>query len=138
MENLCTTSKESNGLPCFRYGALQLVIHTIDPLGEGNFFIISFLCQKRVIFHLVFFNQRSELKKTAKGVILQHLLLPLSLFLYISSISVNSLNPNISMHILHTVLYSFHKMLTRRMCFTIKSFVSFTLVILMFDSGVLW
>lgn len=36
VENLCTTSKESNGLPCFRYGALQLVIHTIDPLGEAS------------------------------------------------------------------------------------------------------
>ena len=29
--------------------------------------------------------------------------------------------PNISMHILHTVLYTFPKRLTRRICFTIKS-----------------
>lgn len=36
VESLCTTSKESNSLPCFRHGALQLVIHTIDPLGEAS------------------------------------------------------------------------------------------------------
>ncbi|KAJ7384499.1 hypothetical protein OS493_021128 [Desmophyllum pertusum] len=28
VENLCTPSKQNNGLPCFRHGALQLVIHT--------------------------------------------------------------------------------------------------------------
>ena len=35
-----------------------------------------------------------------------------------------SLHPNISMHILHTVLYRFPKVLTRRICLTIKSFFS--------------
>ena len=34
---------------------------------------------------------------------------------------VNPLHPNISMHILHTVLYTFPKRLTRRICFTINS-----------------
>ena len=34
----------------------------------------------------------------------------------------NPLHPNISMHILHTVLYTFPKVLTRRICLTIKSF----------------
>ena len=34
------------------------------------------------------------------------------------------LHPNISMHILHTVLYTFPKVLTRRICLTIKSFFS--------------
>ena len=34
----------------------------------------------------------------------------------------NPLHPNISMHILHTVLYIFPKVLTRRICLTIKSF----------------
>ena len=37
---------------------------------------------------------------------------------------VNPLHPNISMHILHTVLYTFPKVLTRRICLTIKSFFS--------------
>ena len=32
------------------------------------------------------------------------------------------LYPNISMHILHTVLYTFPKVLTRRICLTIKCF----------------
>ena len=32
--------------------------------------------------------------------------------------------PNISMHILHTVLYMFPNFLTRRICLTIKSFFS--------------
>ena len=36
----------------------------------------------------------------------------------------NSLHPNISMQILHTVLYTFSKVLTRRICLTIKSFFS--------------
>ena len=34
----------------------------------------------------------------------------------------NPLHPNISMHILHTVLYTFPTVLTRRICLTIKSF----------------
>ena len=34
------------------------------------------------------------------------------------------LHPNISLHILHTVLYTFPKVLTRRICLTIKSFFS--------------
>ena len=33
----------------------------------------------------------------------------------------NSLHPNITMHILHTVLRTFSKRLTRRICSTIKS-----------------
>ena len=36
--------------------------------------------------------------------------------------SINPLHPNISMHILRTVIYSFTKMLTRRTSQTIKSF----------------
>ena len=35
---------------------------------------------------------------------------------------VNPLQPNISMHILHTVLFTSPKVLTRRICLTIKSF----------------
>ena len=35
---------------------------------------------------------------------------------------VNPLHPNISMHILHTVLNTFPKVLTRRICLTIYSF----------------
>ncbi|KAL9986257.1 hypothetical protein ACROYT_G000369 [Oculina patagonica] len=34
VESLCDSSKQNNGLPHFRHGALQLVIHTMDPLGE--------------------------------------------------------------------------------------------------------
>ena len=37
---------------------------------------------------------------------------------------VNPLHPNISMHILHTVLYTFPKRLARRICLTIKSCLS--------------
>ena len=33
-------------------------------------------------------------------------------------------HPNVNMHILHTVLYTFCKVLTRRICLTIKSFFS--------------
>ena len=36
--------------------------------------------------------------------------------------SFNPLHPNISMHILHTVLYTFHKVLRRRICLTIRTF----------------
>ena len=47
---------------------------------------------------------------------------PLSLSLALSLI--NLLRPDISMHILHTVLYTFPEVLTRRICLTIKSFFS--------------
>ena len=36
--------------------------------------------------------------------------------------SFNPLHPKISIHILHTVLYTFLKVLTRRICLPIKSF----------------
>ena len=39
-------------------------------------------------------------------------------------ISLNPLHPNISMHILHTVLYTYRKVLTRRICLTIRSLFS--------------
>ena len=39
-------------------------------------------------------------------------------------ITFNPLHPNISMHILRTVLYTFPKMLIRRICITIKGFLS--------------
>ena len=50
---------------------------------------------------------------------------------------------NISMHILHTVLYTFPKVLTRRICLTIHSFFRwwslffFILMSLVIDSGVI-
>ena len=59
-------------------------------------------------------------------------------------LGVNPLHPNISKHILHTVLCTFPKLLTRRIWLTIKRFfklmiISFILVTLMRDSGViLW
>ena len=54
----------------------------------------------------------------------------------------NPLHPYISRHILHTVLYTFPELLTRRICLKIKSFykllvISLILVTLMFDSGVI-
>ena len=39
-----------------------------------------------------------------------------------SVVVFNPLYPNISMHILHTVLYTFPKVLVRRICITIKWF----------------
>ena len=40
-------------------------------------------------------------------------------------LSLNPLHPDISMHILHTVLYTFPKVLTGRICQKIKSFSRF-------------
>ena len=37
---------------------------------------------------------------------------------------ISPLHPNISMHILHTVLHTFTEVLTRRICLTIKNFFS--------------
>ena len=37
---------------------------------------------------------------------------------------LDPLHPNLSRHILHTVLYTFLKVLTRRICLTIKSLLS--------------
>ena len=47
----------------------------------------------------------------------------------------NPLHPNISMHILHTVLYKFPKVLTRRICIKIKSFLSWWLFALFLWPG---
>ena len=51
------------------------------------------------------------------------------------------LHPNISMHILHSFLYTFPKVLTRRIWLTIKSLllviIFFILMTLMCDSGVI-
>ena len=51
------------------------------------------------------------------------------------------LQPNISMHILHSFLYTFPKVLTRRIWLTIKSLllviIFFILMTLMCDSGVI-
>ena len=57
-------------------------------------------------------------------------------------IYLTPLHPNISMHILHTVLYIFLKVLTRRICLTIKSLFYLVIILLilmtfMFDSGVM-
>ena len=51
------------------------------------------------------------------------------------------LHPNISMHILQTVLYAVLRVLTRRICSTIQSFFSwwslYILMTLMFDTGMI-
>ena len=57
-------------------------------------------------------------------------------------IYLTPLHPNISMHILHTVLYMFLKVLTRRICLTIKSLFYLVIILLilmtfMFDLGVI-
>ena len=39
-------------------------------------------------------------------------------------ISLNPLHPNINMHILYTVLQTFPKVLTKKICLTIQSFLS--------------
>ena len=43
---------------------------------------------------------------------------------YENNFPFNPLHPKINMHILHTVLRTFSKVLTRRICQTIKSFLS--------------
>ena len=55
---------------------------------------------------------------------------------------INPLHPNISIHIPYTGLYTFLKVLTRRICLTIKSFywlvmISLILLTLMYDLGVI-
>ena len=54
---------------------------------------------------------------------------------------INPLHPNISMHTLLTILDTFPNMLVRRICLTIKFLqliiISFILMTLMFDSGVI-
>ena len=55
----------------------------------------------------------------------------------------NPLHPKISLYILYTVLHTFPKMLSRRICRTIKEFlllmiISFILATLIFDSGFIY
>ena len=60
-----------------------------------------------------------------------------------SGLLFNLLHANISIHILHTVPYTFLKVLTRRTCLTIKGLIlrsmtiSFILTVLINDSVVL-
>ena len=60
-----------------------------------------------------------------------------------SGLLFNLLHANISMHILHTVPYTFLKVLIRRICLTIKGLIlrlmtiSFILTVLINDSVVL-
>ena len=60
-----------------------------------------------------------------------------------SGLLFNLLHANISIHILHTVPYTFLKVLIRRICLTIKGLIlrlmtiSFILTVLMNDSVVL-
>ena len=49
---------------------------------------------------------------------------------------VNPLDPNISIHILYTLLYTFLLVLTRRICLTLKV-MSFTRTILKNDSAMI-
>ena len=49
---------------------------------------------------------------------------------------VNPLHPNISIHILYTLLYTFPLVLTRRICLTL-TIMSFTHTILKNDSAVI-
>ena len=44
----------------------------------------------------------------------------------------NPLHPNISRHILHTVLYALPRILTRRICEIIKSFIDFFIIFFIF------
>ena len=56
------------------------------------------------------------------------------------SLTLSPLHPNISIYILHTVLYTFLKVLTRRICLAINNLlvvISFIFVTLMRDSGVI-
>ena len=45
-------------------------------------------------------------------------------YIIIKCLDINPLHPNISLHILLTVLYTFPEMLTRRICLIIKRFLS--------------
>ena len=47
------------------------------------------------------------------------------------TVQFNPLQPNISMHILHTILFTFPTVLTGRICLTIKSFFSWWSFILL-------
>ena len=42
---------------------------------------------------------------------------------YATTAILNPSHPNISMHVLHTVFYTFLQLYSRRICLTIKSFV---------------
>ena len=50
--------------------------------------------------------------------------------LYNQKLTLDPFHPNISIHILHTVLYTFPQVLTRRIFSTIKSFISWLSFIL--------
>ena len=67
----------------------------------------------------VFFLTKLERERREKVVLSTFKLLPQTLSF---CLFLNPLHPNVSMHILHTVLYKFPWVLTRRICSTILSF----------------
>ena len=94
-----------------------------------NFFKV-FIDNKpyRFMLHFSIFVPLNIKKKRSFQIIFMILsILPLAnyhrkKFLLLKSKQFNSLHPNINMHILHTVLYTFLKVLTRRICLTVAGF----------------
>ena len=89
------------------------MINGLGIVGWGETFFLEYaLC-------FSFFLTKLERERREKVVLSTFKLLPQTLSF---CLFLNPLHPNVSMHILHTVLYKFPWVLTRRICSTILSF----------------
>ena len=86
----------------------------------SNIEFVAFLQQFFLVFLDKFFNlveKKRQIKSNQKVPEMSVILI-----LSISNGIINPLQPNISIHILHTAHHTFLKVLTRRICLVIKSF----------------
>ena len=89
------------------------MINGLGIVGWGEMFFLEYaLC-------FSFFLTTLERERREKVVLSTFKFLPQTLSF---CLFLNPLQPNVSMHILHTVLYKFPWVLTRRICSTILSF----------------
>ena len=97
-------------------------------VGQCNFFKYSSIISHIVLcYFFQFFSAKYKKKRSFLIIFMILSILPLAnyhrkKFLLLKSKHFNSLHPNINMHILHTVLYTFLKARTRRICLTVAGF----------------
>ena len=101
----------------FWCGCCSLLIFVVKKATKGT--ELQFLCTQNTLQG----GRVEDLRMMLPG----HVHLPQSyiqaiLHIYWLHDVFNPLHPKISMHILHTVLYTFPNMLARRICLTIKRF----------------
>ena len=116
-------------LPWFFSGlnGLTPVLHFLIPSSP----ILALLsspaqCTKQYlpVFHKHIFWYPSKLQSAKQNIVFVNKYQLSMIATFNIHLLINPLYPNISRHILHSILYTFPELLTRRICLKIKSFIS--------------